>query len=84
MNTADPSKHSVRIHLDRQAHESPNPTTGEALYALGAVPEHHELFREASGDREDEPVPRVFYPEHTASRPSPSPATGTPSVRVKV
>lgn len=58
MNAADTSKHSVRIHIDRQAHESPNPTTGDALYALGAVPQHHELFREANGDHEDEPVPR--------------------------
>ena len=33
---------------------------------------------------EDEPVPRVFYPEQSASRPSPAPVTGTPSVRVKV
>lgn len=28
----------VRIHIDRQPHESPNPTTGAALYALGKVP----------------------------------------------
>ena len=33
---------------------------------------------------EDEPVPRVFFPEQGASRPSPAPMHGTPSVRVKV
>ena len=26
-------KHEVRIHIDEERHESPNPTTGEALCA---------------------------------------------------
>ncbi len=43
----------IRIHIDRQPYESPNPTTGDALYALGAVAQQNELFREASGDHED-------------------------------
>lgn len=50
--------HRVRIHIDRQAYESPNPTTGAALYALGNVAKHRELFREVSGDHEDELVLR--------------------------
>lgn len=48
----------VHIHIDREAYESPNPTTGEALYELGGIGKQKELFREARGDREDEFVPR--------------------------
>ena len=50
--------HLVRIHIDREAYESPNLTTGEALYALAKVPAHRELFREVSGDKEDELISR--------------------------
>lgn len=50
--------HLVRIHIDREVYESPNPTTGEALYALAHVPPHRELFREVGGDKEDELIPR--------------------------
>lgn len=49
--------HEVRIHIDQKPYQSPNPTTGEALYELGNVPPHHELYREVTGDREDEPIP---------------------------
>jgi hypothetical protein len=48
----------VRVHIDRQPLESPNPTTGTALYTLGNVPPDRELFREVTGDREDDEVPR--------------------------
>jgi len=48
----------VRIHIDRQAYESPNPTTGEALYALANIPKHEKLYREVAGDEEDERIPR--------------------------
>ena len=51
-------KERVRIQIDRVAHESPNPTTGVALYKVGDVGEQKELFREIDGDREDELVPR--------------------------
>ena len=51
------SQHDVRIHIDRQPFESPDPTTGAALYALGKLGAHRELFREVGGDYEDEPVP---------------------------
>jgi len=49
-------KHQVRIHIDQKPYESPNPTTGDALYALGKVPAGLELYREVSGDREDQPI----------------------------
>lgn len=50
-------KHEVRIHIDRKPYESPNPTTGAALYALGHVPSGKKLFREVQGDHEDESIP---------------------------
>jgi len=50
--------HLVRIHIDREPYESPNPTTGEALYELGHVARHRDLFREVGGDQEDEYIPR--------------------------
>jgi hypothetical protein len=51
-------EHSVRIRIDREVYESPNPTTGEDLYHLGHIAHHRELFREAGGDHEDHAVPR--------------------------
>src|SRR5208282_1540608 len=50
--------HLVRIHIDREVYESPNPTTGEALYELAHIAAHRELFREVGGDHEDPEVPR--------------------------
>lgn len=51
------AKHHVRIHIDQKPYESPNPTTGEALYKLGHVKAGFELFREVKGDKEDPEVP---------------------------
>jgi hypothetical protein len=48
----------VRIHIDREAYQSPNPTTGEALYTLADIPKHEKLFREVAGDAEDEVITR--------------------------
>jgi len=48
----------VRIHIDRVAFQSPNPTTGEALYALADIGKHQKLYREVEGDGEDESIPR--------------------------
>jgi hypothetical protein len=42
-------KHQVRIHIDEKPYESPNPTTGEALYKLGSVQPGYDLFREVRG-----------------------------------
>jgi len=47
---------NVRIHIDQHPYESPNPTTGEALYELGKVRPGLELYREVGGKREDKPV----------------------------
>jgi hypothetical protein len=49
-------EHKVRIHIDRKPHESPDPTTGAALYVLGKVQSGYELFKEVRGDHEDEPI----------------------------
>ena len=49
-------RHEVRIHIDQQPYDSPNPTSGEALYVLAKVPFGLELFRELAGDREDPEV----------------------------
>ena len=49
-------KRRVRIHIDQKPHDSPNPTTGEALYVLGQVTAGLELYREVIGDREDPDV----------------------------
>jgi hypothetical protein len=45
--------HEVRIHIDEHKYESPNPTTGAALYTLGNVAAGLELYREVSGDKEE-------------------------------
>jgi hypothetical protein len=50
-------KHQIRIHIDQRPYESPNPTTGDALYKLGHVQAGFELFREVKGDKEDPEVP---------------------------
>ena len=56
--TENKIKHEVRIHIDREPYESPNPTTGIALYLLGKIAPHLELVREEDGDHEDAPVPK--------------------------
>ena len=57
-------KHQVRIHIDENPHESPNPTTGEALYKLGHVQPDYDLFREVRGDKEDPIVENDDEPVH--------------------
>lgn len=57
-------KHHVRIHIDETPYESPNPTTGEALYQLGHVQPGFDLFREVKGDREDPVVENDDEPVH--------------------
>jgi hypothetical protein len=66
----------MRIHIDQMLHESPNPTTGEALYRLGHVESDLELYREVTGDREDPPIedgPEIIHlkeDEHFHSGPA--------------
>lgn len=50
--------HLVRIHIDREIYKSSNPTTGRALYELADIRKRRELYREVSGDNEDELIPR--------------------------
>jgi len=50
-------KQEIRIHIDEHRFESPNPTTGHALYELGKVRSGLVLYREVIGDREDRVVP---------------------------
>ncbi len=57
-------KHLIRIHIDQRPYESPNPTTGEALYRLSHVQQGFMLFREVKGDREDPEVPDDLDPIH--------------------
>jgi len=50
----NPSQHRhVRVHIDQRPYESPNPTSGEALYLLGHVKPGLKLYREVRGDHED-------------------------------
>lgn len=47
----------VRVHIDQRPLNSPNPTTGAALYMLGHVASDLALFKEVHGNREDRPLP---------------------------
>jgi hypothetical protein len=58
------SAHELRIHIDQRPYQSPNPTTGEALYRLGHVQSGHDLFREVRGDKEDPIVENDAEPIH--------------------
>ena len=77
MQQENQSTHEARIRIDQKPYESPNPTTGKALYALGQVPAHLELYREVGGDREDRPIakgPETVHlkeDEHFHSGPAP-------------
>src|SRR5947208_6100425 len=65
---------TVRIHIDREAYEAETPITAAALYALAGIPHGYELFREATGDAEDEfiardgPPVRLIEDEHFYSQ----------------
>jgi hypothetical protein len=56
--SVDVAAQLVRIHINRQVFESPNPTSGEALYVLGDVGKHERLYREVGGDNEDKLIRR--------------------------
>lgn len=60
--TTNVEAHDVRIHINREVYQSPNPTTGEALYTQADIPKHEKLYREVEGDREDERIPRDETP----------------------
>lgn len=51
------SEHNeVQIHIDQQQYESPNPTTGAALYSLGHIGAELQLYQVVNGHQEDEPI----------------------------
>ncbi len=50
-------EHQVRIHIDQHRFESPNPTTGAALYPLANIAHSLVLYREVTGDHEDKVIP---------------------------
>jgi len=54
--------HNVRIHIDQRPHQSPNPTTGIALYELGHVHDGLVLYKEVEGNDEDKVV-RIDNPK---------------------
>ena len=56
--------HHARVHIDEKPYESPNPSTGEALYKLGHVQAGYDLFREVRGDKEDPIVENDDEPIH--------------------
>lgn len=48
----------VEIIIENKRKESPNPTTGAALYILGGVdPNGYDLYREVHGKGDDELIP---------------------------
>ena len=48
----------IRIQIDREPYQSPAVTSGAALYALGRVAPHRDLFLEVSGAAEDQVIDR--------------------------
>lgn len=46
----------VTIIIDKKEHKSPNPTTGAALYLLGAVAVGYDLWLEVHGKGDDERI----------------------------
>jgi len=55
-HTENAGRGAVRVHIDQNPHDSPNPTTGAALYALAGIHQGLELFREVDGNQEDQLV----------------------------
>jgi len=52
------SNPNVRVHISGRAIELQSPLSGENLYAAAHVPEDEVLYREVTGDREDQLVAR--------------------------
>lgn len=50
--------HEINIIIDNKHLTSPNPTTGNALYTLGQVPDGYDLFLEEHGQRDDTFIPK--------------------------
>jgi len=52
-----PIHNPAHIKIGNDPKTSPNPTTGTALYTLGAVASGYDLFRETPGPGDDEFIP---------------------------
>jgi hypothetical protein len=48
----------IRVHIDGRPLEFPSPLSGAALYAAAHVEEGQVLYREVTGNQEDELVPK--------------------------
>jgi hypothetical protein len=49
---------NVEIFIDNKKHQSPNPTTGSALYLLGSIdPNAYDLYQEVHGKGDDTLIP---------------------------
>ena len=49
------SKENATIHIDKEKYESPDPTTGAGLYALGNIDSsQYDLFLKVPGKGDDE------------------------------
>ena len=64
LNVLNVAPHLVRIHIDREPYDSPNPTSGIALYTLADIVKHEKLYREVEGDKEDELFRAMRPPVH--------------------
>jgi len=64
------SSHKVRVHISGRPVELSSPLSGNALYDAARVPDGEVLYREVTGDREDEHVSKeameivLFEDEH--------------------
>lgn len=63
-HTESPAHAVVRVHIDQNPYDSPNPTTGSSLYALAGIHQGLELFREAEGNLEDQLVAKDGHELH--------------------
>jgi hypothetical protein len=51
-------KENVKIHIDKELFESPDPTTGAALYTLGKIDaSKYDLWKTIPGKGDDELIP---------------------------
>jgi Multiubiquitin len=54
--SAEESSRKVRVHIDGRPLELPDPISGPALYAAAHVADGEVLYREVTGDHEDQMV----------------------------
>jgi hypothetical protein len=62
MNQPSRPTKTVHIHIDKQLFESPDPTTGAALYALAHIQAGVQLFKDGHGHDADQLIPNDATP----------------------